>query len=49
MATILDILKIIGISEATAGLILHNGHRGYLTTSLTSGDVIIVFPVVAGG
>lgn len=48
-AVISYVLESLGVSESHAGLMLINGKRAWLTSCLADGDIIVVFPVVAGG
>ena len=44
-----DILGQINLAEHFAGLILINGRKGKMSGVLQQGDVLTVFPLVAGG
>lgn len=48
-AVIGDVLETVGVSESHAGLMLISGKRARLTSCLADGDVLVIFPVVAGG
>ena len=48
-ATVAQVLEILNIPEEQASIILINGRHGYRESVLNEGDVLAVFPLIAGG
>ncbi|HHW43777.1 MAG TPA: MoaD/ThiS family protein [Desulfotomaculum sp.] len=48
-ATVKDVLKQISLAEQYTGLVLINGQKGKKADRLQQGDVVTIFPLVAGG
>ena len=48
-ATVRDVLEEINLDVQYTGLVLINGQKGKVTDRLHPGDLISVFPLVAGG
>lgn len=48
-ATVLDIIKLLGIEEKEVAIMLLNGRDGESNRLLKDGDVISLFPPVGGG
>ena len=47
--TVAQVLEILNIPEEQASIILINGRHGYRESVLNEGDVLAVFPLIAGG
>ncbi|HOJ78042.1 MAG TPA: MoaD/ThiS family protein [Bacillota bacterium] len=47
--TVLDIINALNIPEEEVALLLINGRDGKLTSTLTEGDTVSLFPPVGGG
>jgi sulfur-carrier protein len=49
VTTVRDVIRHLGISEKEAALILLNSRHASLSTELSDGDTLAIFPPVGGG
>jgi molybdopterin converting factor small subunit len=48
-ATVLDLVRMLGLPEKQVRLIAVNGNQSDLQTVLSEGDAVFIFPPAAGG
>ena len=49
ISTVRDLVKANGIPESDIAIIVVNGKRGELESTLSAGDTVSLFPLIGGG